>query len=111
MSKNPSCRNCGKEIDRNNCYKFNERSYYCNEDCYNEKFEKNKQKYKPAKEKPVGVDNPRRLYSDYIQSVYMENGYDKKQIPWELIFSQTKNLMKEHEVWKYEGNKSVKNNL
>lgn len=105
MAKNPICRNCGKEIDRNNCYKFGKTSYYCNEDCYNEKFEKNKQKYKPVKEKPVGTPNPRRLFLDYIQEIYLDNGYDKRQINWETLTAQIKNMMAqtEHEVWKYEG--------
>lgn len=105
MAKPPKCRNCGKEIDKEHCYKINERSYYCNEECYNEKFEKNKAKYKPVKEKPIGTENPRRLFTDYIQKIYMENGYEKNKIGWEIITAQIKNMMAqpEHELWKYEG--------
>lgn len=94
----PKCKNCGKEIDKNMSYKVGKSSYYCNEGCYNIKISKRnvqKKKYEPK----IGTD--RRDYTDYIQSIYLDNGYDKSEIPWTLIMSQSKNIMSEHKKWTY----------
>ena len=43
------------------------------------------------------------FYMDtYINvKIYTDNGYDKSEIPWQLIGAQTKNILQEHEVWSY----------
>lgn len=92
------CRCCGKEIDRENAYKVGKASYYCNEQCYQvvmNKRNKQKNKYEPS------TNTDRRDYTDYIVKVYTENGYDKSEIPWTLLMSQTKNILSEHEIWSY----------
>lgn len=93
------CRNCGSEINKEIAYKVGKSSYYCNEECYNKKMRQrsyNKKKYKPKE------DTPRRELTDYIQKIYLDNGYDKSEINWTLIMSQVKNILESHEVWKYE---------
>ena len=92
------CRCCGKEIDKETAYKVGKASYYCNEECYNKvmaKRNKNKVKYEPQE------STDRRDYTDYIQKIYLDNGYDKSEIPWTLIGAQTKNILSEHEIWSY----------
>ena len=56
---------------------------------------KNKVKYEPQE------STDRRDYTDYIQKIYLDNGYDKSEIPWALIGAQTKNILSEHEIWSY----------
>ena len=56
---------------------------------------KNKVKYEPKE------NTDRRDYTDYIQKIYLDNGYDKSEIPWALIGAQTKNILSEHEIWSY----------
>ena len=92
------CRCCGKEIDKETAYKVGKASYYCNEQCYSvtmAKRNKNKVKYEPQE------STDRRDYTDYIQKIYLDNGYDKSEIPWALIGAQTKNILSEHEIWSY----------
>ena len=92
------CRCCGKEIDKETAYKVGKASYYCNEQCYNitmAKRNRNKVKYEPKER------TDRRDYTDYIQKIYLDNGYDKSEIPWALIGAQTKNILSEHEIWSY----------
>lgn len=92
------CRCCGKEIDKETAYKVGKASYYCNEECYNKVMAKrNKAK---AKYEPIDPSD-RRVYTDYIVKIYTDNGYDKSEIPWQLIGAQTKNILQEHEVWSY----------
>ena len=94
----PKCRCCGKQLDKDIAYKVGKASYYCNEECYNKvmaKRNRNKVKYEPKE------STDRRDYTDYIQKIYLDNGYDKSEIPWQLIGAQTKNILKEHEVWSY----------
>ena len=89
------CRCCGKEIDKETAYKVGKASYYCNEQCYSvtmAKRNKNKVKYEPQE------STDRRDYTDYIQKIYLDNGYDKSEIPWALIGAQTKNILSEHEI-------------
>jgi hypothetical protein len=52
-----------------------------------------KAKYKPKKVKADGTINPRRLLTDLIQSIYLDNGYTNKEIPWEMETAVIKNLM------------------
>ena len=92
------CRCCGKEIDKETAYKVGKASYYCNEECYNvtmAKRNKNKVKYEPKE------NTDRRDYTDYVQKIYLDNGYDKSEINWTLLMSQTKNILSEHEIWSY----------
>ena len=94
----PKCRCCGKQLDKDAAYKVGKASYYCNEECYNKVMAKrNKAK---AKYEPIDPSD-RRVYTDYIVKIYTDNGYDKSEIPWQLIGAQTKNILQEHEVWSY----------
>ena len=94
----PKCRYCGKQLDKDTAYKVGKASYYCNEDCYNKVMAKRNK----AKAKYELKENSDRLeYTDYIQRIYLENGYDKSEINWTLLMSQTKNILQEHEVWSY----------
>ncbi len=94
----PKCRCCGKQLNKDTAYKVGKASYYCNEECYNKVMAKrNKAK---AKYEPIDPSD-RRVYTDYIVKIYTDNGYDKSEIPWQLIGAQTKNILKEHEVWSY----------
>ena len=94
----PKCRCCGKQLDKDTAYKVGKASYYCNEECYNKvmaKRNKAKSKYEPSE------SSDRRVYTDYIVKIYTDNGYDKSEIPWQLIGAQTKNILSEHEIWSY----------
>ena len=98
MANTVKCRNCGKEIQKELAYKVGKASYYCDINCYNEvidKRNKNKRIYEP------GLEAERREYTDYIQKIYLENGYDKSEIPWTLLMSQTKNILLENTAWSY----------
>lgn len=98
MSK-VKCRYCKKQIDdKDNAYKVGKASYYCNEECYNNAMTKRNK----AKDKYEPIDpSDRRVYTDYIVKIYTDNGYDKSEINWTLLMSQTKNILQEHEVWSY----------
>ena len=92
------CRNCKKEIERNSAYKVGKASYYCDVDCYNEtmsKRNKNKTKYEPAD------PSERRNFTDYVQFIYISNGYDKSEINWTVLMAQTKSILQEHPQWSY----------
>ena len=92
------CRYCKKQIDKNSAYKVGKATYYCNEECYNKvmaKRNKAKAKYEPIE------PSDRRVYTDYIVKIYTDNGYDKSEINWTLLMSQTKNILQEHETWSY----------
>lgn len=94
----PKCKNCGTELEKDNAYKVGKASYYCNEDCYNTKLSKQKmqkRKYEPKE------NTDRRLLTDYIQKIYLENGYDKSEINWTMICSQIKNILNDHDKWSY----------
>lgn len=94
----PKCRYCDKQLDKDTAYKVGKASYYCNEECYNKVMAKRNK----AKAKYELKENSDRLeYTDYIQRIYLENGYDKSEINWTLLMSQTKNILQEHEVWSY----------
>ncbi len=92
------CRCCKKQINKDSAYKVGKATYYCNEECYNKIMAKrNKAK---AKYEPIDPSD-RRVYTDYIVKIYTDNGYDKSEIPWQLIGAQTKNILQEHETWSY----------
>lgn len=90
-----TCRYCKKKIDKSKAYKATQRTYYCNRECYDKELARRKPKDKAP------VDEDRLEYTDKIQAIYLENGYNKKDIPWKMLMSQTKNILQEHEVWSY----------
>jgi len=103
---NPKCKQCGKIIlDKSSAYMYQKtkkssKIYFCNEsefDIYMAEINRvkleNKKKYKPSKTKSDGAVNPRRTLSDYIQKLYIEQGFDNSDIPWKLIMSALKNMM------------------
>lgn len=93
------CRFCKTEIDRDTAYKVGKNSYYCDNYCYSRYMEdrdNKKKKYKPK-------DNTdRRKLTDYIQNLYIEEGYEKSEINWVLLMSQVKNFIEEY-GYKYSG--------
>lgn len=94
----PICRNCGKEVDKSVGYKVGKGSYYCSYSCYDQKMSKReylKKKYEPKK------DTDRRDFTDYVQKIYLDNGYDKSEINWTLIMSNAKNILDSHKEWTY----------
>ena len=95
------CRFCKKIISKSQAYKVGDRTYYCDEKCYKKQQDKNK--YKAPKIKSDGTDNPRRMLTDYIQELYVNQGYDKHDIDWKFITAQIKNFMKEDKSITYGG--------
>lgn len=102
MEKEVKCRCCKKDIIKSQAYKVGNQSYYCNEECYNNKQSQqikkntsNKIKYKPQE----GTD--RREFTDYLQKIFIENGWDKNKINWKLLMSQSKNILDENKNWSY----------
>lgn len=83
------CRHCKKSIDKTTAYSPSPKIYYCSEECFNEQ----KNKFKPDKSKNDGTPNPRRVLTDFIQSIYLKQGFDNSDIPWTLITSVLKNIM------------------
>ena len=95
---NVKCKQCGKEIDKSKSIKVSERGYCCCQECaelYNNKKNTKKKNYKSTK------GSEREKCTDYIQSLYIEQGYDKQSINWTIIGSQLSNLLKENPTWKY----------
>ncbi len=102
---NPKCKHCNKLLDKSSAYMYQKtesspKLYFCNEsefDMYMAEIERvkleQKKKYKPTKTKVDGTPNPRRTLTDYIQSIYLQQGYDNSDIPWTLITSVMKNIM------------------
>ena len=102
----PKCKYCKKEIkDKSSAYLYQKtesspKLYFCDESEFNMymaeedrvKIEK-KKRYKPTKTKVDGTPNPRRLLTDEIQRLYLEQGFDNSDIPWTLITSAMKNIM------------------
>lgn len=92
------CRCCSKEIDVKNAYKVGKCAYYCDFACYDQKMTERellKKKYKPRE------NTDRRDFTDYVQKIYLDNGYDKSEINWTLIMANAKNILESHEVWSY----------
>lgn len=87
------CKFCKNDIKKNIAYKVGKTSYYCDELCYQRKKEqqnKQKNKYKPK-------DNTDRLECiDYIQQIYINEGYDKSEINWKLITAILKKLLEDN---------------
>lgn len=104
---NYKCQYCKQEIKGSDNYYIDSSGkrnvYYCNKEHF--QLQKDKIKYKPKKELPTGEPNPRRDLLDYIQEIYVENGYDKHFINWKLITSIIKNQMEENKDMKYTGMK------
>ncbi len=88
----PKCRYCKKEIEKEQCYKVGKASYFCDELCY-----------KKSKEKNNKIDNKKIALTDYIQKIYIDNCYEKKDILWATIMSQLKNIMKDNADMTYSG--------
>lgn len=87
-----TCKHCKNKIDRDTSYKVGKASYYCNEECYNKAEQSKKEKHK-------STDGSQLSYKNYIQSLYLSNGYSKSQLGssfWQLIMKQTGNILKEH---------------
>lgn len=57
-----------------------------------------------ATAKPKLSDKDKELYKsllDYIQSLYLNQGYTKQQIPWKVITAQIKQIMSEDKTLTY----------
>ena len=97
------CKYCGKQIEKDNAYKIADRQYYCNKTCYDDKQRSkidngktNKIKYKPQE----GTE--RREFTDYIQMIYINSGWNKYSINWSMVCSQASNILNEHPKWTYD---------
>ena len=95
------CRFCKKIIPKAQAYKVSAQTYYCDEECYKKQMDKNK--YKSPRKKSDGTENLRRKLTDYIQELYINQGYDKHDIDWKLITAQIKNFMKDDSSITYGG--------
>lgn len=82
------CKNCKREIINAPFTKVlvgqKRKSSFCNEECYNQFISKDNTD-----------NNPRRKLTDYIQELYVKNGYKKEYINWALISKQIKNIEKD----------------
>lgn len=90
----PKCKYCKREIELKPIYKIRLEgqktiSSFCNEECYNLYINQPK--------------DPQVVLTDYIQELYINNGYDRSKINWLLIIKQVKNLLKENKSWKHSG--------
>lgn len=97
-NKKVKCRYCGELIDRDLAYKVGKANYYCNEEHYISKQDDNS---KDIKCKPQDGSDRRKL-TDYIQQVYLDCGYNKNDINWNLLMQQVK-LMQDKYGYKYSG--------
>lgn len=80
-----NCEYCKKEIkDKTNMFTTKKKVHFCNKECY----------------KKYGLE--RKKLTDYIQSLYIKQGYEKNQINWVLLMSQIKNMQKD-KGYKYSG--------
>lgn len=91
---NVKCKFCKTEIDKSIAYNPKPKIYYCNQECCTK--QENKSKYKPSKTKSNGEPNDRRLLTDYIQELYINEGWDKYSINWSLICKQIQNIQKDN---------------
>lgn len=66
------------------------RLYFCCDEC----------KIEYEKPKPI-VENPYNKLLDYIQSLYLSQGYSKPQIPFKVITAQIKQIMTEDKTLTY----------
>ena len=100
MNSTVKCRFCKKEIEKDNAYKVGQKLYFCNKEHYLSQC--NKDKYKSPKINKDGTTNSRRQLTDWIQNYYIQQGYDKHDINWQLITAQIKNQIDEY-GFKYQG--------
>ena len=105
MARKPTmvkCKFCHSDVDKSQAYKVGSRSYYCNESCFMK--QQNKSKYKPKKDSDNIQVQERRKFTDYIQKLFLDNGYkDNGDVPWQLMMQQTKNMLADNPTWKYGG--------
>ena len=95
------CRYCKKEINKNTAYSPRSGMYYCNENHYLSAIEKKKNTTKHSYKSAEGTD--RRAYTDAIQDLYVNMyGWNKKAIKWQILMSQTSNLLKANPTWTYD---------
>lgn len=82
------CRQCGKEITKENAIQIKTRLYACSEKC--------KEDYEKAHAPQNNVDNGRKMLFDYIGSI-------SPNVNYRLIGIQLANLMKEYPDMTYGG--------
>lgn len=98
---NPKCKQCKQPIPSKSIYieqDVNKKDgtidkkkiYFCCDEC----------KAEYTKPKPI-VENPYNKLLDYIQSLYLSQGYTKQQIPFKVITAQIKQIMKEDKTLNY----------
>ena len=98
---NPKCKQCKQPIPNKSIYieqDVNKRDgtvdkkrlYFCCDEC----------KAEYEKPKPI-VENPYNKLLDYIQSLYLSQGYTKQQIPFKVITAQIKQIMSEDKTLNY----------
>ena len=74
------CRFCKAEIDKSTAYSPQPKMYYCDESCYEQAQDKKKTKTTQKNHKSTkGSD--REQCTDFIQNIYIEQGYNKSNIP------------------------------
>lgn len=103
MGNTVKCRYCKKEIDKENAYKPADLKgiYYCCENHYLSMIEKKKNTTKHSYKSIEGTG--RRNYTDTLQDLYVNQyGWNKKKISWQIIMSQTNNLLKANPNWTYD---------
>lgn len=95
------CRYCKKKINKDTAYSVTKGQYFCNETHYLSSLDKKQNKSKHSFKSAEGTE--RRNYSDAIQKLYVDMyGWNKKKINWQIIFSQTNNLLKANPTWTYD---------
>lgn len=99
------CRYCNKEINKDTAYSIKKGIYYCNESHYLSSLEKKKQKGSHSYKSAKGTD--RRDYTDFIQNIYLENGFKKEFPNWQILMSQTNNILNNNPSWSYDTIKYV----
>ena len=82
------CRQCGKEITKENAIQIKTRLYACSEKC--------KQDYEKSHAPQDNVDNGRKMLFDYIKTVAPD-------VNFRLVGIQLANLMKEYPDMTYNG--------
>lgn len=96
------CRYCGTNIDSAMAYSVTKGQYYCNKECYDNKqrIKLNEGKSTKIRYKPIeGTD--RREFTDTIQNLFVQAGWNKNKINWSMLMSQASNILKQHEKWSY----------
>lgn len=106
MSKQFKCTQCKQDFDISIKGKFqsekitNKRTgeqsitikHFCSEEC------------KSLFDNPPKVKTDYSKLTDYILNLYIQNGYDKNYIPWNVLTAQISNMSSEHN-YKYSGMK------